>query len=224
MKKLLIVDDEDAMRGLYRRRLSSLYNVFETGDPGQALALALEHKPDAILLDLKMPGYDGFELCQNFRSLSHTSDLPIFVITGESGDYKKECEKIGATGYFEKPIDFHKLTHTLEATLKTRPATRPDGTVLRLRVALKLRGRDTSGEQFAELAETESVSPNGFLCVSARAMEVGSILDVFLSGRSELPAGLARIVERVPAGLERHRYRFKFEGEKKSWILQSRQR
>jgi CheY-like chemotaxis protein len=221
MKKLLIVDDEDAMRGLYRRRLLGLYEVFETGDPGQALALALEHKPDAVILDLKMPKYNGFELCRNFRSISHTADLPIFVITAEPIDQKKECEKLGATGFFEKPVDFDKLKQTLEAALKNRPTTRPNGSVLRLRVALRLTGRDADGECFAELADTESVSPEGFLCLSARAMEEGSTLDVFLAGRIGLPAGPARIVERFPAGPGRHRYRFKFEGEKKNWILKS---
>ena len=117
MKKLLIVDDDEALRGLICRRLSNTYAVFETGEPEQALALALEHKPDAILLDLRMPKFDGFELCRNFRSLSYTSNLPIFVITGESGGHKKECETIGATGYFEKPIDFAKLKQTLATTL-----------------------------------------------------------------------------------------------------------
>lgn len=45
MKKLLVVDDDAAMRGLIRMRLAEQYEVFDTGDPEQALALALEHKP-----------------------------------------------------------------------------------------------------------------------------------------------------------------------------------
>jgi CheY-like chemotaxis protein len=220
MKKLLIVDDEDAMRGLYRRRLSSVYEVFETGDSGQALALALEHKPDAILLDLKMPKFDGFELCQNFRSLSHTSGLPIFMITGESGDHQKECQAMGATGYFEKPIDFEKLKRALESTLAAFPAMPTGDVYLRMRVALKLEGRDTRGEPFADRVETESVSANGFLCVSARVLEEGAKLNVFLAGRSEIHAGVVRIVERVPAGVAQHRYRFRFDGQKENWILQ----
>lgn len=219
MKKLLIVDDEDAMRGLYRRRLSDVYEVFETGEPEQALALALEHKPDAVLLDLKMPKYDGFDLCRNFRSLSHTSNLPIFVITGQSGNHKQECEAIGVTGYFEKPLDFAKLKRTLEISLQARPATRSEGGELSMRVALTLKGRDSAGEPFADPAETESVSTSGFLCVSARKLEKGSTLDVFLAGRTDVHLGVARIVERVSAGLERHRYRFTFDGEKKNWIL-----
>ncbi|MGA6983886.1 MAG: response regulator [Candidatus Sulfotelmatobacter sp.] len=220
MKKLLIVDDEDAMRGLYRKRLSNTYEIFETGDAEQALAMALEHKPDGILLDLKMPKYDGFELCKNFRSLSYTSLLPIFVLTGQAGDYKKECEAMGATGYFEKPIDFKLLKRELEATFKASPEIRSEGTDLTLKVALKLKGRDAEGEQFADSAETESVSPNGFQCISFRRMEEGSLLEVFIAGRSEQYAGIATIVERAPAGLSEHRYRFRFDGEKENWILQ----
>ena len=84
MKKILVVDDESAMRGLFRMRLADMYDVVDTGDPEQALAIALEQKPDAILLDLMMPKFSGFELCQSFHSLSYTSHVPIYVITGES--------------------------------------------------------------------------------------------------------------------------------------------
>jgi len=220
MRKLLIVDDETAMRGLYRKRLAGIYEVLETGDPEQALALALENKPDAILLDLKMPKYDGFELCKNFRSLSYTSSLPIFVITGQSGDYKKECEAMGATGYFEKPIDFKKLKHDLEVTFKHWPAPRSEAGDLPLKVAIKIKGKDAGGAAFADAAETESVSSNGFLCVSGRVLNEGCTLQVYLAGSGDLYAGLASIVDRAPAGLSQHRYRFQFDGEKENWIIQ----
>jgi CheY-like chemotaxis protein len=215
MKKLLIVDDEEAMRGLYRRRLSELYELFETGDPEQALALALRHKPDAILLDLRMPKYDGFELCRNFRALSHTSQVPLFVITGEAG-HRKECEAIGANGYIEKPVDFGKLKRMLEATLHVKPG---GGAELHMRVVLKLKGKDAAGEPFDDRVETESISANGFSCISLRNLG-GGALQVFLVGRNETLVGLARPVERVSAGLDRQRYRFLFEGEPKNWIVQ----
>jgi CheY-like chemotaxis protein len=221
MKKLLIVDDEDAMRGLYRRRLSGTYELFETGDPGQALALALEHKPDAILLDLRMPKHDGFELCQNFRALSYTSELPLFVVTGESGNHKKECEAMGATGYFEKPIDFDRLKRVLEETLASAPPARPGAAELRMRVMLKLKGLDAGGEGFEDRTETEGISADGFSCISARNLEDGGAVQVSLLGRTEVRVGMARPVERVSAGLERYRYRFVFEGERKNWILQN---
>src|ERR1700757_5142919 len=118
MKKLLVVDDDSAMRGLLHLRLSDHYQVFDTGDPEQALALALEHKPDAILLDLMMPKFSGFELRNSFHALTHTTRLPIFVITGESGlKYKEQCEALGAAGFFEKPVDFPKLKAALQEQL-----------------------------------------------------------------------------------------------------------
>lgn len=55
MHKILIVDDDKAMCDLLRACLSAGYEVFDTVDPEQALGLALEHKPDAILLDLIRP-------------------------------------------------------------------------------------------------------------------------------------------------------------------------
>ena len=84
MPKILVVDDDPALRGMMRMRFSDSYQVSETGDPEQNLALALEQKPDAILLDLQMPGFSGFDLCQSLHSLSYTSRIPIFIGTGEA--------------------------------------------------------------------------------------------------------------------------------------------
>ena len=55
MDKLLIVDDEEAMRRLLRINLADRYEIIDTGNPEQALALAMQDKPNAILLDLRMP-------------------------------------------------------------------------------------------------------------------------------------------------------------------------
>lgn len=218
MKKILVVDDDNALRGLFRRRLSTAYQIFETGDPEEALALALENRPDAILLDLRMPKFDGFELCRNFRSLSHTSAVPIFVITG-SGNYKKEFETLGAAGYFEKPIDFKKLTQTLAATLGTS-SVEPRHDSLKMRVIVKVQGTDASGEQFSELYETESVSSAGFDCISTRQLVPGSAFRVFLAGSKEHFVGLARVGEHAASSLHQRRYHFDFEVEPKDWIVQ----
>ncbi|MGC2332406.1 MAG: response regulator, partial [Candidatus Acidiferrales bacterium] len=63
MAKILIVDDDADMRNLHKMRLNDSYEILETEDPEEALGLALEHKPAAILLDLMMPRLSGFELC-----------------------------------------------------------------------------------------------------------------------------------------------------------------
>jgi DNA-binding response OmpR family regulator len=223
MKKLLIVDDDDGLRGLYRRRLSDVYQIFDTGDPEQALALALEHKPDAMVLDLKMPKFDGFDLVRNFRSLSYTAQLPIFVVTGQSGKHKSECESLGATGYFEKPIDFVKLKQTLAATLANKSSQQNHaGAALRMKVRIRLQGTDTAGQEIAEVAETETVSPEGFECVSSKSFREGTIFKVFLMGCTEHYAGDAKLRDCASAGLERQRYRFEFAGETNNWILQKK--
>jgi DNA-binding response OmpR family regulator len=125
MSKILIVDDDEAIRRLVRINLLDLYEIFDTGKPEEALALALEHKPDAILLDLRMPGYSGFELCKTFTTFSATQLIPVFIISGEGGAKTKDfCRDLGATAYFEKPVDFDALRSRLAEALAGRRTER----------------------------------------------------------------------------------------------------
>src|SRR5438874_518255 len=89
MNTLLVVDDDEAMRRLIRLSLADSYKVIGTGEPEHALALALEHKPDAILLDLRMPKYSGFELCQTFTSFSSAQ----MILRGQLADFLKTRRK-----------------------------------------------------------------------------------------------------------------------------------
>jgi DNA-binding response OmpR family regulator len=95
LHKILIVDDDEATLKLMRIRLSEAYEPICTRDPEQALGLALEHKPDAILLDLMMPKFSGFELCQSLRSLSYTYAIPIIVITRTGCEIQGTLRKSG---------------------------------------------------------------------------------------------------------------------------------
>src|SRR2546428_11140090 len=90
MGKLLVVDDDEALRRLMHLELSDTYEVIDTGEPEAGLALALEHRPDAILLDLRMPKYSGYELCQTFTSFSRTQTIPVVIVSGEAGTQTKE--------------------------------------------------------------------------------------------------------------------------------------
>jgi CheY-like chemotaxis protein len=92
MARILIADDDVSMRSVMKGHLSTAYEVFDTGVPETALAMALEHKPDAILLDLSMPGLSGFELCQVLSGLSITQQIPIFIVSGEDERNKAFCE------------------------------------------------------------------------------------------------------------------------------------
>jgi CheY-like chemotaxis protein len=97
MGKLLIVDDEEAMRRLLRINLADRYEIVDTGNSGEALAMAMQGKPNAILLDLRMPNYSGFELCRTFKSMASTQLIPIIIISGEAGATTKLlCKELGA--------------------------------------------------------------------------------------------------------------------------------
>src|ERR1700734_642246 len=110
LAKLLVVDDEESMRRLMRLNLGDKYQIVDTGEPETALSLALEHKPDAILLDLRMPKYSGYELAQTFTTFTHTQSIPVIIVSGEAGGQTRvQCKQLGAFDYFEKPIDFEVL-------------------------------------------------------------------------------------------------------------------
>lgn len=222
MEKVLIVDDDDQMRGLIKMRLSDAYEIIDTGNPEQALGLALEHKPRAILLDLMMPDCSGFELCQSFHNLTYTSRIPIFVVTGESAaKYRDYVSNLGAAGYFEKPIDFGQLKSRLAEEVRTRPLERRAHVRVRMKVVLKLKGTDVGGRSFEQLCTTENVSAGGFLCNLPLTLSVGSPLQVFLSGAgSERYAGGVRVVRREAPDTPWQRYAFEFTERTSEWILQ----
>jgi len=221
LPKLLIVDDDESVRGLLRMRLSGSYQIVDTGDPEQALGLALEHKPDAILLDLMMPGFSGFELCQSLHSLSYTSRIPIFVITGEAGTkYKEHCESLGARGYFHKPIDFAALKTVLAEELKGKQVERRAHKRVQMRVLLKLRGTDANGKPFDESTTTDNVSAGGFLCACTVPLVKGARVEVFLtSGGAERHAGHAQVVRKESTGSAFNRFGFQFEETTSDWVL-----
>ena len=221
MGKLLVVDDDEALRGLMRLELGDAYEIIDSGEPELGLALALEHRPEAILLDLRMPNYSGYELLQTFTSLSRTQTIPVIIVSGEGGGQTKEhCKQLGAAGYFEKPIDFEALRACLRQTAKPqRTSTRTEVRV-RLRLPLKLGCTDSRGKQFSEVATTENVSLSGFLCGCTAELSVGSIVDVCLTSRGEPYVGKAKIVHVDSKSAPLRRYGCRFIEKTGPWLLQ----
>jgi DNA-binding response OmpR family regulator len=221
MGKLLLVDDDEALRRLMRLELSDDFEIIDSGEPEQGLALALEHKPDAIVLDLRMPKYSGYELLQTFTTLSHTQKIPVIIVSGEAGAQTKEhCRQLGATDYFEKPIDFEALRACLRQIAKNGRYI-PRGEVrVRLRVALKLQGTNSEGKRFQEIATTENVSLNGFLCGCTADLPADSSLDVYLMSSGENYVGKAKIVHSSSKGPAVRHYGCRFVEKTGPWVLQ----
>lgn len=220
MNKLLVVDDDDAMRRVIRLNLADSYEIIDTGEPEHALALALEHKPEAILLDLRMPRYSGFELCQTFTSFSSTQMIPVLVISGEAGSTTKQfCRDLGAVAYFEKPVDFDLLRARLADFLQTRRKERRSEVRVRLRLALRIIGRDQNGGLVDICTTTENVSRNAFLCACTAALSEGSILEVYLVGSQDERVGKAQIIRSEWKDTTYPRYACRFTEKVGHWVL-----
>ncbi len=221
MPRILIVDDDESVRRVLRFRLKDSYEIFDTGSPEVALALALQHKPDAILLDLMMPRYSGLEVCQTLSSMSFTQLIPIFFVSGESaGRYRDLCQNLGARGYFQKPIDFDALQASLAEVLSGKKADRRAEPRVRLRVMLKIRGKSEKGEPFEFLTVTENVSAHGFYCGCSVSFEKGVIVDVFLGPGCQQLSGKARVVHMDRPGTSAQSCGFRFVDNPVDWVLQ----
>jgi CheY-like chemotaxis protein len=221
MRKVLIVDDDEALRRLMRLELSDDYEIIDSGEPEQGLALALEHRPDAILLDLRMPKYSGYDLLQTFTSFGHTQMIPVIVVSGEAGGQTKEhCKQLGAAGYFEKPIDFEALRACLHKIAKTHRYIPRSEVRVRLHVSLKLQGTDTHGKSFEELVTTEDVSLSGFLCACTAELAAASVVQVYLTSNGRDYVGKARVVHLSSKGVSGRSYGCRFVEKTGPWVLQ----
>jgi DNA-binding response OmpR family regulator len=218
---ILIVDDDEAMRGLIKDYLSGTYDVIDTGSSEIALAMTIQSKPDVILLDLSMPGVSGFELCQVLTSLSFTHQIPVFIVTGEDERNKVFCQHLGACGYFTKPIDFARLKRDLAVALSSKKTEQRADVRVQLRVMLKLKGTDRSGAHFEARATAENLSNGGFLCAGASSLEEATAVEVFLCGEREHCLGNARLVRVVKGDASSPRYGFQFTGTNDTKISNS---
>jgi DNA-binding response OmpR family regulator len=219
MGKILVVDDDESMRRLIRLNFSA-HEVIDTGEPELALSLALEHKPDAILLDLRMPKYSGFELCRTFTSFSATQLIPVFVVSGEAGTKTKDFwRELGAVEYFEKPVDFERLLASVAECLKSRRKERRGEVRVRLRVPLKLKGTDASGKTFQTLTTADNVGRNSLLCACAVLLAKDSILDVSLVGAKDEPSGKAKVIRLEDGHTEYPKYALRFLEPPETWVL-----
>jgi len=107
--RVLIVDDDAAVRAVLKRILSGAgYQVEEVSDAFLALDRLDTHPPDAVLLDIKMPGMDGLGLMENLRQRG--IEVPVVILTGHGDEFTaRECLEAGAANYLTKPPDRSEL-------------------------------------------------------------------------------------------------------------------
>jgi CheY-like chemotaxis protein len=220
MQTLLIVDDDPSMLRLLSLNLSDGYNVISADDPEQVLALAIKHKPAAILLDLMMPRYSGFELCQCLHTLSYTSRTPLFVVTGESAErYKTHCLNLGAKEFIEKPVDFDLLRSLLATELRQERPERRAHVRVSLRVIVTLKGGGLGRAAIEEMTITENVSAGGFLCTCPLMFPIGAVVGIHLGTGIDTFVGRASVVRKESPHTPWQRYAFQFLESTREWVM-----
>jgi diguanylate cyclase (GGDEF)-like protein len=122
MEKILIIDDEIGNLNMLKTRLQhDKFDVLTTDDPFAGLGLAKENHPDIIILDVNMPGMNGFEVCRKLKGNFETSQIPVIMLTcmGDT-DYKIEgLEGAGADDYLVKDeIDHREISARIRSILR----------------------------------------------------------------------------------------------------------
>ena len=115
--KILVVDDDENISELISLYLEKeCYDTETAGDGEEALQLIEVYNPDLILLDLMLPGMDGYEVCQNIRK---NRDTPIIILSAKGEVFDKVLAlKMGADDYISKPFDTNELIARVHAVLR----------------------------------------------------------------------------------------------------------
>ncbi|MDE2486756.1 MAG: PleD family two-component system response regulator, partial [Alphaproteobacteria bacterium] len=140
--KILVVDDIEANVRLLEARLASeYYEVLTAHDGPTALALAASEKPDIVLLDVMMPGMDGFDVCRRLKDDAETRHIPVVLVTALDGRSDRVAGlEAGADEFLTKPIDDVMLIARVRSLTRLKA------------VIDELRDREASGRRMGVIA------------------------------------------------------------------------
>ncbi len=113
---VLVVDDNADTRVIVRWMLERWgYRVVEAADGREAYEMAVEHRPDLVVMDLSMPVADGYEAIRSIRAREEFSSLPVIAVTAfDRAVARESAEAAGFDYYLSKPIDFKRLEVLVE--------------------------------------------------------------------------------------------------------------
>ncbi len=117
--RVLVVDDSKMVRAISRKRLVSVgYEVMLAQDGYDAISSIVEHRPDIVLMDVMMPGIDGYQTCKLLKAHSLYSAIPLIMLSGNDreSDRKKGLEA-GFDCCLGKPVDENELNAIISKLL-----------------------------------------------------------------------------------------------------------
>jgi DNA-binding response OmpR family regulator len=117
--RILVVDDAADIRNLVASHLKRFgHEVLLASDGDEALALASETTPDLAIVDIMMPGMNGYKLTEKLREATDTVSMPIIVLTARAGGAdRSHAFRVGADAYIQKPFELQRLTETIATVI-----------------------------------------------------------------------------------------------------------
>ncbi len=119
MSRIIVIEDDRAiLRGLKDNLEHESYEVLTATDGEQGYRLIQEHNPDLIVLDVMMPGMNGYQVCSALKNDARYSKIPIVLFSGNNQEYDKIVQIIMADAYIAKPFESSNLLFKIEELLK----------------------------------------------------------------------------------------------------------
>ena len=158
-KTVLAIDDEKDLIELIRYNLEKEgFHVRGALDGETGISIALQEKPDVVLVDLMLPGIDGLEVCRRLRSDNRTAAIPLIMLTAKSAESDRIVGlELGADDYVTKPFSTRELIARIRALLRRIAGHQEQSTRLRRDdLLIDLDRREvTCGDKLLELTATE---------------------------------------------------------------------
>ena len=118
LSKILLIDDDLDQHNLINVALQNEFSLTFEASGSNAVSMALQEKPDLILLDLSMPHIDGFEVLEQFKRHPTLASIPVFCLSASIDEQTRaRCYQVGASGFVKKPINIKTLAHDIQKTL-----------------------------------------------------------------------------------------------------------
>ena len=120
MAKILLIEDNELNRDMLSRRLQKRgYQVVAAVDGESGVAMAQSEAPALILMDVSLPGIDGWEATRRIRAGPHTSHIPIVALTAYAApDDRERARAVGCDDFDTKPIELIRLLEKIETLLR----------------------------------------------------------------------------------------------------------
>lgn len=122
---VLIIEDNPKNRKVFKDILSvNGYKSIEAEDGNEGYKMAKEHNPDLIVMDVQLPGANGYEVTRRLKSDDDTKDIPIIIVTSFAmAGEENEARAAGCNDYITKPINIHQFVETIKKYLPDKGLT-----------------------------------------------------------------------------------------------------